>query len=274
MERKVIQPMPIDRIERDPQVRTVFDTESDVGLALSIAESGIHHALDIKREGGRFVVVDGERRLRAAIRAGLTEVPVVINDRELGEGATAFRQLLLNHQRAPLVPLDFARGVDVVMKACAWSKSDIARKLGVSPATITRSLALLTLPESILKRVESGEITADSAYRLSQIEDVVRQTQLADEAADGRLTRDHIAKQVHAHKSRRRAPPSRRKTTTCRERVSLRLAADCTMTIIGKEINVERAVAWLKTLVDRLALLETQDMALKDAVERLAFPSG
>src|SRR5258708_3418886 len=117
MELQVVQYVPIDRLICEPQVRERFDEESLAGLAQSIKESGILQPILVRREGSEFIVVEGERRVRAAPMAGLTEVPVLINDRELSEGEIIYRQFATNCQREHLTPIEKSKAIDRLMKS-------------------------------------------------------------------------------------------------------------------------------------------------------------
>jgi ParB family chromosome partitioning protein len=146
--------VPVDRIDEDPHnPRTEF-SESEIGkLADDICQHGVlqpivvHPANAAKRYRIRF----GAMRLRAALRAGLTEVPVTICARDLD----AYAQVAENQKRRGLSPLDLARFVRGKVEA-GDSNAVIAKRLGIDQTTIAHHLALLTLPPVLDQALRSG----------------------------------------------------------------------------------------------------------------------
>lgn len=162
-----IATMPIDRLEPNRfQPRAVFDETGLEELAESIRTQGIVQPLVItpKKDGG-YTIIAGERRWRAAKRAGLTDVPVVVrevtDDQQLLEMA-----LVENIQRADLNAMEEAEAYRTLSDAFGLSQEDIATRVGKGRTTITNTLRLLRLPDEIQDLVREGQLTAGQARPL------------------------------------------------------------------------------------------------------------
>ncbi|MBX3395550.1 MAG: ParB/RepB/Spo0J family partition protein [Phycisphaerae bacterium] len=273
MDEEQIQYVSPDRLVCRSQPRVRFKEELILGLARSIHEAGrVLQPLRVQRINDTLVVLDGERRLRAARKLGLAHVPVIIEDKDLCETEILHRQLILDCQKEHWTPVERAKAIQQLIRESGWQASQVAEHVGISPATVTKLLSVLELPPETQEQVAAGALGMSTAYAIARSKDPDVRTQLVDAASRGKLTRDGVVTRVRKQNSKRRTVV--RQSDARKQRVSLQLAADCTMTIVGPEIKVEMLVAWLKTLTDRLVALEAQDMALKDAAERLARPSG
>lgn len=268
-----IQYLALDRIECLPQVRERFDENSILGLARSIQESErVLQPIRVRRVEDTFVCLDGERRLRAARKLGLTRIPVIIEDKDLSPAEILQRQLVLDCQKEHLTAVERAKAIQALMRESGWSASQTAQRVGVSPATVTKLLAVLELPDATQDQVANGTLGMSTAYAIARTNDPDARTQLIDAASNGGLTRNTAVERSKRRKPKRSGSSSRANQEPRKDRVSLPLADGCTMTLIGKEIKVEMLVAWLRELIDRLALLETQNMAFRDAAVQLARP--
>lgn len=152
--------IPIEHIDADPnQPRSLFDESQLEELTQSIRRYGVLSPLLLRpsKIAGRFLVVAGERRFRAATQAGLRTVPAII-DRSL-EGdkeKTLAIQLVENLQRADLAPLERAQAMGVLRDSFGLSIRDIADRLGVSKSLVHRSLDLLNLPPDLIVALQQG----------------------------------------------------------------------------------------------------------------------
>lgn len=152
--------IPINLVDPDPnQPRSVFDEDLLDELTQSIQRYGVLSPLLVRpsKIAGRFLVVAGERRLRAATQAGLMTVPAII-DRSL-EGdkeKTLAIQLVENLQRSDLSPLERAQAMGMLRDSFGLSIRDIAEKLGVSKSLVHRSLELLLLPPDLIVALQGG----------------------------------------------------------------------------------------------------------------------
>ncbi|HJU82173.1 MAG TPA: ParB/RepB/Spo0J family partition protein [Acidimicrobiia bacterium] len=161
----------IDDIRPNPQQpRGDFDDEALSGLAESIRSLGLLQPVVLRPDpdGGYFLVA-GERRWRAARKAGLNRIPAVIRTNEDREWLTA--ALVENLQRADLNPLEEAAAFQQLLEDFGLTHEEVGRRVGRSRAAITNSVRLLGLPASIQARLASGELSAGHARALAAIED-------------------------------------------------------------------------------------------------------
>ena len=161
----------VDDIRPNPQQpRGDFDDEALSGLAESIKSLGLLQPVVLRPDpdGGYFLVA-GERRWRAARKAGLSRIPAVIRTSEDREWLTA--ALVENLQRADLNPLEEAAAFQQLLEDFGLTHEEVGRRVGRSRAAITNSVRLLGLPASIQARLASGELSAGHARALAAIED-------------------------------------------------------------------------------------------------------
>jgi len=149
------------------QPRQHFDDASLDELAASIREHGILQPIVAYRgEGGKLVIVAGERRWRAAQRAGLHEVPIVVRD---ASPPDAFELALVeNLQREDLGPLEAAEAMQRLLEMKGMTQEALAARIGKDRTTVTNTLRLLKLPASVRLRVTKGELSEGHARALLQ----------------------------------------------------------------------------------------------------------
>ena len=147
------------------QPRKEFDSEALSELADSISQHGVLQPLLLRPLlTGRYRIVAGERRWRAARMAGLTEVPAVV--REMSDTEEMLFALIENLQREDLTPLEEARGYLTLIEAQDFTQEEVSQAVGKSRPAVTNALRLLNLPEDIQQMLENGEITAGHARTL------------------------------------------------------------------------------------------------------------
>ncbi|MDO8410846.1 MAG: ParB/RepB/Spo0J family partition protein [Phenylobacterium sp.] len=158
--------LPIDLVDANPtQPRTVFLDEDMEELTDSIRERGVLQPILVRpKPNGRFEIVAGERRWRAAQRVGLHNVPVVV--RELDDLQVMEIAIVENVQRADLNPIDEARGYEVLIARFGRSQEMVAKVVGKSRSHVANMLRLLTLPGSVLNLVVEGKLSAGHARAL------------------------------------------------------------------------------------------------------------
>lgn len=163
--------LPIGDIEPDKnQPRTNFSENSMLELENSIREYGVLQPLLVRpMSDGGYIIVAGERRWRAARRAGLSEVPVII--KSLSDEEAAAIALIENLQREDLDPIEQARGIKRLMDEFGFTQNETGEKLSMSRPAIANALRLLSLPEEVQKRVSDGTLTAGHARTLLGITD-------------------------------------------------------------------------------------------------------
>jgi ParB family chromosome partitioning protein len=161
----------IDKVRPNPrQPRVDFDEAALSELVTSIRVQGIIQPLLVRRMSeGDFELVAGERRLRAAERAGLTHVPVFVRD--LSDGESLELALVENIQRDDLSPLEEAAAYQRLVNEFGHTQEDVAARVGKSRPAIANALRLLKLPEPIKKDLARGRLTAGHARVLLSIDD-------------------------------------------------------------------------------------------------------
>lgn len=176
--------VPIDHVEPNPeQPRTHFD-DGDLGeLAASIREVGILQPIVVRagEESGRYVLVAGERRLRAAGLAGLSQLPAVIRP-EAGAESDITEALIENVQRKDLSPLEEASAYQNLLENFGMTHERIAERVGKSRSAVTNTLRLLQLPARIQGMVENRDLSAGHARALLSLEDEAYAVHIAERA--------------------------------------------------------------------------------------------
>ena len=164
--RSQLRQVPLDEVRPNPmQPREVFDSAALNELADSIRRHGILMPLVVRREEGHYILVAGERRLRAAALAGLTEVPVVI--RNVTERSQELELALVeNLQRMDLDPLEAARGYQRLIMEFGYTQDEVATRVGKERPTVANALRLLKLPAFVLEALRHNRISAGHARAL------------------------------------------------------------------------------------------------------------
>ena len=163
--------IPIELIRPNPaQPRRTFDAEDLADLSASIRERGVLQPLLLRpTEDEEFEIVAGERRWRAAQKAGLHEVPAVI--RRLTDAETLEIAIIENVQRADLNPLEEADAYDRLMKDFSRTQAEVADVVGKSRAHVANMLRLLKLPARVRKLLSDGALSAGHARALANADD-------------------------------------------------------------------------------------------------------
>ena len=155
----------VERVTPSPfQPRRTFDEAKIEELAASIRNQGIIQPLVVRPQGDGFELIAGERRWRAAMRAGLSRVPVVIRDASDQEALQL--ALVENLQREDLNAIEEAGGYRRLQEEFHWSQEEMADKVGKSRPAIANSLRLLTLPTEVQQEVTAGKLPAGQARAL------------------------------------------------------------------------------------------------------------
>lgn len=274
MSRVKIQDIALSAVEFEPQVRERFDAEALAGLEESIRAIGVQQPIQVRPKGAdRFVVLDGERRCRAAKAAGLANVPAIVIEDKLEIAAIVERQLALNVQRQDLTPVELARGLDRLIRETDRTAAQVGKSLGMSGATVSRLLAMLTLPPEILDRVEAGYIGASAAAELARIDDPKVRNELAGEVMNGGLTRDALVERVRrsriqendANSAAQSASVNRFSVTgdASGTRVVASLSGGRSITLVGPGLtNLEILINWLTELQTEARKGRTQNLSL------------
>jgi ParB family chromosome partitioning protein len=189
--REAIHPGPqqvdTDLIEPSPyQPRTRFREEALDELARSIQASGIIQPLVVRPIGARFQLIAGERRWRAAQRAGLAKVPVIV--RQVADDLALEMTLVENIQREDLSAIEAARAYERLMEEAKLTQEAVAQRTGKDRATVANAIRLLKLEPTIQDWIEEGKLTAGHGRALLAVLDSQLRMRYAQRAARGGLT--------------------------------------------------------------------------------------
>jgi ParB family chromosome partitioning protein len=179
--------LPLELIDANPrQPRKHFEDEPLTELTDSIRAVGILQPVVVRPKDGRYQLIMGERRLRAASAAGLRSIPAVL--RETSDENLLRDALVENIHRENLNPLEEAAAYEQLLADFEVSQEELAKRLGKSRPAITNALRLLRLPISVQRRVAAGTLSAGHARALVAVGDPALQEQLADRVVAEGLT--------------------------------------------------------------------------------------
>lgn len=160
-----LRQLPIELLTANPNnPRRMFADEDIDSLAKSLKEKGLIQPIMVRPKGANFEIVAGERRWRAAQRAGIHSVPVII--RELDDRETLEIAIIENVQRSDLNPLEEARAYKMLMDQYDYTQQQLADSIGKSRSHIANTMRLTQLPDSVLSHIESGTLSAGHARTL------------------------------------------------------------------------------------------------------------
>jgi ParB family chromosome partitioning protein len=192
---------PIDRIDAHPdQPRRKFEQERLGELAASIRESGVLQPLLVSREGDRYRLIAGERRLRAARMAGLATVPVVV--RQATPEDAFLMALVENLQREDLNPVEQARAFSRLTGEFDLTQEEVARRVGKQRSTVANSVRLLKLHPTVLGALEEGRIAEGTARALLALPGAV-QAEVLPSVQDKELSVREVEALVRGRKGAR-----------------------------------------------------------------------
>lgn len=204
-----IQFLPIEAISPNPaQPRTYFSPEGLEELSESIAAHGILQPLSVRRVEGGYELVSGERRLRAAKLAGLSEVPCLLISAD--ETQSSLLALIENVQRRDLDFWEEAQALQALLDATGLSQEALAKQLGKAQSSIANKLRLLKLAPEVLELLRRGGYTERHARALLRLSDPAAQTAAAHHIVEQGLT---VAKTEDYVESLLRPAPRRAKPT-------------------------------------------------------------
>ena len=187
----------VDRIRPNPyQPRQEFNEDALDELAASIEQLGVIQPITVRAldDDGQFEIISGERRLRAARRAGIDRLPAFI--REATSEEMLEMALVENVQREELNPIEVALGYQRLMEECGLTQEAVAEKVSKSRATVSNFLRLLRLPPRIQAALRDKEVAMGHARALIAIDDEEAQVALLEEAIEEELSVREVEKRV------------------------------------------------------------------------------
>jgi len=212
-----LRQLPIERIRANrKQPRKMFDEAKLQELAASIKERGILQPIIVRRAGDGYELVAGERRWRAAAKAGLREIPAVI--KELSDSDSLQVALIENLQRDDLDPLEEATAYRNLIGEHGLTQETLAQAVGKNRATISNSLRLLKLPEPVLDMLGQARLTAGHARALMTLSDEELVLRLAQEIISQKMSVRDAEHRARAMQEIRKAPAAKHAKATPAER--------------------------------------------------------
>ncbi len=175
-------------IDVDPgQPRKTFENQSLEQLSQSIIEHGVLQPIVLMPNGiGRYTIIAGERRFRAARMAGLTEIPAIVKD--VSTQSAKEIALIENLQREDLDPVEIALGYKSLMESFNLTQDEISKKLSIPRSSIANSLRILNLPGDILDMIKENTISLGHAKVILSLTDENLQKELAKQTAEKQLS--------------------------------------------------------------------------------------
>jgi len=204
-----------EQVKTNPkQPRTVFDDEALTELAHSIREFGVLQPIVVRVRGDEYELVMGERRLRAAVLAGMEKIPAIVRD--TADDAMLRDALLENIHRVQLNPLEEAAAYQQLLEEFGVTHEQLASRIGRSRSQVSNTIRLMNLPVPVQRRVAAGVLSAGHARALLALGSTDEQDELAGRiVAEGlsvRATEELVAlaaRSEAADKPARRKPAAR-----------------------------------------------------------------
>ena len=198
-----IKELDLDDIDANPhQPREHFNDEHLGELADSIKKHGVLQPVVVRRAGGRYQLVVGERRFRASRLAGRNTIPAIVRD--IGDDDSLKFAMLENLQREDLTPVEEARGYAALRDEFGLSVKEVAGMLGKDRSTVANTLRLLNLPGRVIELLEQGRLTAGHARAILSVEGEAAQVEWAERVVSQGFTVRDIEEAAPAKKARKK----------------------------------------------------------------------
>ena len=241
VETPAMQALPVERLKPNRlQPRERFDDSDLAELAKSIEVQGVVQPIVVTpRNDGDYTIVAGERRWRAAQRAGLSEVPVAVREVS-GDQQLLEMALVENLQRTDLNPIEEAEAYRRLIGDFGLSQEEVAVKVGKTRATVSNSTRLLRLEEEVIELLRGGRLTAGQARPLLALEGE-KQIRLARRAADGRMSARAVEKAITPQKKKSKGAVMDADTSAAADRLTRQLQTRVTIRRRGSGGHVQIA---------------------------------
>ena len=236
-----LQQIPVEQIRPNHyQPRAEFDEESLAGLAESIEQLGVLQPVLVRPDGEGYELIAGERRWRAAQRAGLETIPALV--REIEDQDSLEQALVENLHREDLNPLEEAAAYELLVSEFDLTQDQVAERVGKSRPAVTNTIRLLQLPPSVQQLLVAGTISAGHGRALLGLTDVAEQERLAKRCAGQRWTvrrcEGEVRKVLEGESAKTRSPIARSRPAAALE-VEQRLG-DALDTRVRVEVGSKR----------------------------------
>ena len=253
------------------QVRKMFAQNLIDEMIQSVREVGLIHPLRVQKNGDKYDIVDGERRYWSLVALQWKKIPCIVELQAAGEAKTIQKMLIANCQREDLNPIEKAMGYARLMSLCNCSATEAAKKVGTSIGSLTKSLALLRLEDTVQQKIAAGDVPASSGYELARIEDKRLQIELAEQIASGDLQRDAIRSTVTSRVKRQQETNKGAGRST--KRVSAELGSGRTVTFAGADLDLEASIEMAEEYLGQARKARTQGLELATLIKMIADKS-
>jgi len=204
-ERGTARLIPVDQIVPNPtQPRLELKEEALAELAASIREKGMLQPILVRKKTKGYEIIAGERRYRASLMVGLTEVPVIIKDVDEKEALEI--SLIENLQREDLNPIEVASVYERFIEEFSYTQQELAKKIGIDRSSIANYIRLLKLPDWIKKLIVEGKLTQGHARALLSIENEREQKHFVERVLSGGATVRELEKAARKKKVKSKSP--------------------------------------------------------------------
>jgi ParB family chromosome partitioning protein len=244
LENDDLRRIPVELVDRNPrQPRSAFDDATLQGLADSVKSRGVLQPVLVRPlPSGRYELIAGERRWRAAQLAGLQEIPALIRDRDNAEALEV--ALIENMAREDLNPVEEARACAALVEELGLTREDVGRRVGRSRVAVTNLIRLLDLPDDVLALIERGHLTEGHGRALLLAGDHADRRRLAKEAVAGEWSVRTVEAKARAA-GKPGAPGARSAGNVARlhpdQAEAATVIADALGAVLGTEVTVRPA---------------------------------
>ncbi len=251
----------LDEIRSNPyQPRKTFNEDSLEELATSIKRYGIVEPVILKKSIKGYELIAGERRCKAARKAGLSKIPAVIkdfSDEEMMEIA-----LIENIQREDLNPIDEANSILNIINMRGWTQEEFSKFFGKSRSYVTNILGLLNLPEDVQQMVISKNLSMSHARVLSKLDNTEQVRLLANKIVRDKMNVRDLEKLVSKDESLEKRKPVYNK----KQDANLKIYEDAFSDITGNKVNInnKKIEIYYDSLKDLERIMEIFNISLGD----------
>ncbi|MEW6381327.1 MAG: ParB/RepB/Spo0J family partition protein [bacterium] len=225
--------IPIDRVFPNPaQPRKYFDEEKLAGLASSIREKGVIQPIFVRKSEEGYVIVAGERRWRAAQKAGLLRIPVIV--KELTEQEELELALIENLQREDLNSIEEGESYQRLIEVFNYTQDHLASILGKDKSTVSNTIRLLKLEEPIKDHIRSGRLTMGHGRALLSVPDSQDRLKLSTKIIEKELS----VRQVESLVKKYGAPP-KKPNQKDEDRLFLQSIEEELKSLLGTQVKIK-----------------------------------
>ena len=227
--------LPVDQIRPDPrQPRREIDAAAVDELAKSLQHQGVLQPVLVRKDGNRYRLIAGERRWRAAQKAGLKELPALL--REATDGEAFELALVENLQREDLKPLELAEGYKRLVDDRKWTQEQVADRVGKSRVSVANALRLLALPEEVKTHLKAGALDMGHAKALLGVPKAADMVSLARTVVSEKLSVRETEARVR--EGRTQGPASSKKKASARQSPEARRMVEDLQRKLGTKVRI------------------------------------